>query len=154
MLRIREFSHQVKMMFKEHEEGLISNQLVQERLSLAALWLHATSCALARFDANLRNGLEGRALEHESAVVAHLCAHANGEFSAALRSLRANHDEITRKAGTSVLQWIDGFSNDHYSLPEKSRNADARGRDGHGYHADQEQIQQFGGGTVFEGQAV
>ena len=99
MLRIREFSHQVKMMFKEHEEGLISNQLVQERLSLAALWLHATACSLSRFDANLRNGLDGAALEHEAAVVAHLCAHANQEFSAALRALRSNTDDTTRKAG-------------------------------------------------------
>ncbi len=154
MLRIREFSHQVKMMFKEHEEGLISNQLVQERLSLAALWLHATSCSLARFDANLRNGLDGAALEHESAVVAHLCAHANQEFSAALRALRSNTDATTRKAGVSVLKWIDGHANDHYALPEKSPNADARGRDGHGFHADQEQIQQFGSGSVFSGQHV
>jgi len=154
MLRIREFSHQVKMMFKEHEESLISNQLIQERLSLAALWLHATSCALARFDANLRNGLDGAALAHESAVVAHLCAHANQEFSDALRSLRSNTDDSTRKAGVSVLKWIDGYANDHYALPEKSPNADARGRDGHGFHADQEQIQQFGSGSVFSGRHV
>ena len=154
MLRIREFSHQVKMMFKEHEEGLISNQLVQERLSLAALWLHATACSLSRFDANLRNGLDGAALEHEAAVVAHLCAHANQEFSAALRALRSNTDDTTRKAGVSVLKWIDGYSNDHYALPEESPNADARGRDGHGFHADQEQIQQFGSGSVFSGQHV
>ena len=53
-----------------------------------------------------------------------------------------------------MLKWIDGYSNDHYALPEESPNADARGRDGHGFHADQEQIQQFGSGSVFAGQHV
>ena len=154
MLRIREFSHQVKLMFKEHEESLITNQLVQERLSLAALWLHATTCTLSRFDANLRNGLDGIALEHEAAVVEHLCAHANSEFANALRSLRNNHDETIRKAGQSVLKWVDTLSNDGYSLPEMSPNADARGRDGHGFHADQEQILQFGTGSAFTGDLV
>ncbi|MEE2971560.1 MAG: acyl-CoA dehydrogenase family protein [Planctomycetota bacterium] len=154
MLRIREFSHQVKMMFKEHEESLITNQLVQERLSLAALWVHATSCALSRFDANLRNGLDGAALEHEAAVVEHLCAHADSEFSAAIRSLRSNHDATVRKAGESVLKWVDTLPNEKYSLPEKSPNADARGRDGHGFHANQDEIKQFGSGTVFTGNTV
>jgi alkylation response protein AidB-like acyl-CoA dehydrogenase len=154
MLRIREFSHQVKLMFKEHEESLITNQLVQERLSLAALWLHATTCTLSKFDANLRNGLDGAALEHEAAVVEHLCAHANSEFANALRSLRNNHDETIRKAGQSVLKWVDTLSNDGYSLPEMSPNVDARGRDGHGFHADQEQILQFGTGSAFTGDLV
>lgn len=154
MLRIREFSHQVKMMFKEHEESLISNQLIQERLSLAALWLHAIACSLSKFDANLRKGLDGTALEHESTVVDHLCAHANAEFAAALRSLRANHDATARKAGESVLKWIDTRPNELFALPEKSPNADARGRDGHGFHADQSQIHQFGDGSIFTGERV
>ncbi|MCP4836812.1 MAG: acyl-CoA dehydrogenase [Phycisphaera sp.] len=154
MLRIREFSHQVKMMFKEHEESLITNQLVQKRLSLAALWLHAMTCSLSKIDANIRSGLDGAALEHELTVVEHLCALGNSNFNHELRSLRSNHDETSRKAGVSVLQWIDGLPNKDYALPEKSPNADARGRDGHGFHADQEQIQQFGSGSKFDGNLV
>jgi hypothetical protein len=38
--------------------------------------------------------------------------------------------------------------------PETSPVADARGRDGHGFHADQNQIQQFGEGSVFKGEKV
>ena len=154
MLRIREFSHQVKMMFKEHEESLITNQLVQKRLSLAALWLHAMTCSLSRIDANIRGGLDGAALEHELTVVEHICALGNSNFNHELRSLRSNHDDSSRKAGISVLQWIDGLPNKDYALPEKSPNADARGRDGHGFHADQEQIQQFGSGSKFDGNLV
>ena len=153
-LRIREFSHQVKMMFKEHEESLITNQLVQRRLSIASLWLHAVACGLSRFDANLRKGLDGSALDHELAVVEHLCAIGNREFGDAIRSLRQNHDATTRAAGKAVLSWIDQYPNEDYSLPETSPNADARGRDGKGFHADQNQIQQFGDGSVFEGRLV
>lgn len=154
MLRIREFSHQVKLMFKEHEESLITNQLVQRRLSMASLWLHAITCSLSRFDANLRNGLDGAALDHELAVVEHLCALGNTGFNDAIRQLRQNHDSTTRAAGLSVLDWVDQYPNEAYSLPETSPNADARGRDGKGFHADQNQLQQFGTGTAYEGRLV
>merc|ERR1739836_200597 len=102
------------MMFKEHEESLITNQLIQRRLSLASLWLHAMTCTLSRFDANLRNGLDGAAMDHELAVVEHLCAIGNSEFAAAIRALRQNHDETTRAAGLSVLNWIDQYPNEDY----------------------------------------
>ena len=88
------------------------------------------------------------------AVVEHLCAVGNSEFAAAIRALRQNHDDTTRAAGLSVLNWIDQYPNEDYALPETSPNADARGRDGKGYHADQEQIQQFGSGSIFEGRLV
>ncbi|MBQ71381.1 MAG: acyl-CoA dehydrogenase [Planctomycetaceae bacterium] len=154
MLRIREFSHQVKMMFKEHEESLITNQLVQERISLAALWLHAMTCSLSKLDANIRNGLDGAALDHELTVVEHLCAIGNSNFNEEIRSLRSNDDASVRKTGEAILAWVDTLPNDKYVLPEKSPNADARGRDGHGFHADQEQIQQFGEGSMFSGNLV
>ena len=154
MLRIREFSHQVKMMFKEHEESLITNQLVQERISLAALWLHAMTCSLSKLDANIRNGLDGAALDHELTVVEHLCAIGNSNFNEEIRSLRSNDDASVRKTGEAILAWVDTLPNDKYVLPEKSPNADARGRDGHGFHADQEQIQRFGEGSMFSGNLV
>ena len=154
MLRIREFSHQVKLMFKEHEESLITNQLIQARISIAALWLHAMTCSLSKLDSNIMNGLDGAALDHEMRVVEHLCAIGNSNFSDEIRSLRSNHDASTRKTGQSILAWADTLPNDKYVLPEKSPNADARGRDGHGFHADQEQIPQFGEGTAFSGNLV
>jgi hypothetical protein len=154
MLRIREFSHQVKMMFKEHEESLITNQLIQKRISNAGLWIHAMSCTLSRLDANIKGGLAGASLEHEMTVVEHLCAIGNAKINEEIRSLRSNHDSTSRKAGEAVLKWVDGLPNEKYALPEKSPNADARGRDGHGFHADQDQIRQFGEGTKFSGKLV
>ncbi|MCP4069316.1 MAG: acyl-CoA dehydrogenase [Phycisphaeraceae bacterium] len=154
MLRIREFSHQVKMMFKEHEESLITNQFIQERLSLGALWIHAMLCSLSKCDSNLRKGLDGAALEHEIKIIEHLCAHGNAAFADAMRSLRMNDDATTRRAGLSVLAWIDQYPTEDYVTPETSPVADARSRDGHGFHADQNQIQQFGEGSVFSGEKV
>jgi hypothetical protein len=154
MLRIREFSHQVKMMFKEHEESLITNQLVQQRISLASLWLHAMTCSLSKLESNMKNGLDGAALDHELAVVEHLCAMGNANFNREMQELRGNHDDSTRKAGESVLAWVDTLPNSKYALPETSPNADARGRDGNGFHANQDQIRQFGEGTKFNGSLV
>ncbi len=154
MLRIRELSHQVKMMFKEHEESLITNQLVQRRLSLGAMWIHAMLCSLSKLDSNLRSGLDGAALDHEMAVVEHLCAIANEAFGDEMRKLRANHDHSIRKAGKSVLAWVDQFPNSDYAMPETSPVADARGRDGHGFQPDQDQIHQFGSGSAFTGEKV
>ena len=36
---VREFSHQVKMMFKVHEEELITRQTIQKRLSICVIWI-------------------------------------------------------------------------------------------------------------------
>ena len=149
MLRIREFSHQVKMMFKEHEESLISNQMVQSRIAMASLWIHAMLCTLSRFDANIRNGLDGAALDHELGIVEHLCAIGNEEFARNIRALRTNSDKTMRAAAEGVLDWIDQYPNNGYAMPESSPVADARGRNGHGRPIDQDQIQQFGSGSVY-----
>ena len=154
MLRIREFSHQVKMMFKEHEEGLIGNQMVQARIANGAMWIHAMLCSLSRLDANIRNGLEGNALDHEMKVVEHLCAIGNEEFNNEMRSLKWNTDRTMREAATSVLDWVDQYPNADYAMPELSPVADARGRDGKGRSIDQDQIQQFGSGTTYTGSEV
>jgi alkylation response protein AidB-like acyl-CoA dehydrogenase len=151
MLRIREFSHQVKMMFKEHEERLIANQMVQSRISMASIWIHAMLCSLSRLDANIRNGLDGAALEHEMKIVTFICALGNEEYAQQIRALRSNNDDLMRETAKSVLAWADQFPNDDYAMPETSPVADARGRNGHGKTVDEEYIQQFGSGSVFDG---
>ena len=148
MLRIREFSHQVKLMFKEHEESLIGNQMIQARIANGSMWIHAMLCSLSRLDANIRNGLNGKALEHEMSVVEHLCGIGNQEFAREMQNLRANNDETLRRVGPSVLEWVDQYPNDDYAMPEMSPVSDARGRNGNGMTPDQEQIQQFGSGTT------
>ncbi|MBL9150695.1 MAG: acyl-CoA dehydrogenase family protein [Phycisphaerae bacterium] len=148
MLRIREHSHQVKLAFKNHEEKLVTNQLVQQRLSHSAMWIHAMSCSLSRLDANIRTGLDGAQLEYEMNVVSHLCAIANHEIAVALRELSINHDDSLRRAGASVLKWADTLPNSDYDIPERTPDNSARGK---GRPEPTEGIPQFGSGSIYTG---
>jgi len=150
MMRIREHSHQVKMAFKEHEERLVTNQTVQARLSLCALWIHAMLCSLAKLDRNLRNGLAGDQLDYEMATVQHFHAMASLEIEAEIRALHDNADVTMKKAAAAALKRIDTLPNAHYAIPERTPDA-ARGT---GLRADQTHIPQFGAGSIFAGEKV
>jgi hypothetical protein len=151
MFRIRDHSYNVKMMFKEHEEGLIGNQFIQARLSKCAMWIHAVSCTLSKCDARLRSGLEGAKLAHEMLVVDQLCALANAGIDEETRGLRWNIDAITRTCADSVLAQADGLSNAEFSIPERTPVMAARGT---GLPIATHGIPQFGSGTAFTGQKV
>lgn len=144
---VREFSHQVKLMFKEHAEGLITNQMIQRRLSLVVLWIHGKFCTLARADRSLRSGSNGTELDRELAIVEHVCALADLEIAEAVRGLRANADVSMRKAAKAALEMIDELPNEHYAIPERTPDASALGT---GKHLDQNHIRQFGAGSTFK----
>lgn len=154
MLRIREFSHQVKMMFKEHEEALIANQMIQARLSMASLWIHAMLCSLSKLDRALRGGLDGVQLDHDMKIVEHICAIGHETIAHEMRALRSHTDDTSRAAAESVLSWIDQYPNDDYAMPETSPVADARGRNGVGRTLGEEVVPQFGEGSLFPGPPV
>lgn len=143
--RVRELSHQVKMMFKEHEEKLITNQMIQARLSMCALWIHAMICSLSKLDRNVRNDLDGDALKYETTVVQHLIDLATLEIDRELRSLRENTDTSMRAAAAEVLKKIDTLPNSDYAIPERTPDQKARGT---GKQVDQSAIPQFGSGSL------
>jgi len=143
---VREFSHQVKMMFKEHEERLITNQMVQRRLSMSAIWIHAIACTLSKCDMNLRKGLEGEALEQEMAIVKFFCDKAEHEIRTELRDLRANTDDAMRAAADAAIAQVDPLPLSDYAIPEATPDDTARGK---GKAPDQTHIPQFGGGSTF-----
>jgi hypothetical protein len=151
MLRIREHSHAVKMAFKEHEERLVTAELIQARLSMSSLWIHAMACSLSRLDANLRKGLDGSDLEYEMATVEHLCAMANEEIGKELRSLHANCDPSVKRVAASVMKWAEELPHDRYDIPEKTPDASARGK---GRPEPTEGIPQFGSGSIYSGPVV
>jgi len=148
---VREFSHQVKMMFKEHEEKLITAQTIQARLSMAALWIHGLTCSLSKLDRNLRNGLDGEQLEYETAIVDHIAAMAVNEIESNLAALRNNTDVTMRAAAAAALKRLEGFPNADYAIPERTPDQSARGK---GKQVDQAAIPQFGDGSVFQGERV
>jgi alkylation response protein AidB-like acyl-CoA dehydrogenase len=148
MAHIREHSHQVKLAFKQHEERLVTNQTVQARLSMCALWIHAVICSLSKLDRALRGGLDGEALEHDMAIVEHLAAMAGQEIAAEIRALHSNTDATMRKAAAAALKRADLLPNAPYAIPERTPDLKARGT---GRKVNQTHIPQFGAGSVFTG---
>ena len=97
----REFSHRVKTSFKDYQEELITNQMVQRRLSWSCIWIHAMCCCLSRLNRDIRNGLEGEQLEPMTApLVDHLVDMATAEIHANLAGLRHNTD--THRCATAA----------------------------------------------------
>jgi len=148
---IREFAHQVRMMFKEHEERLVTDQLIQSRLSMAALWIHGIACSLSKCDRHLRQGLDGEARASELALIEHLVALFANEVRIELDGLRQHANRTIKVAAEGVLKRVAALPNERYSMPEKSPNPEAFGK---GRPADTEDVQQFGSGSVFSGRPV
>jgi len=145
--RVQEFSHQVKLAFKEHEEKMITRQMIQRRLATAAMWIHAMTCSLSKLDADIRKGLEGERLAEDLALVEHVCAMGGVEIDQAYHALRHNDDATMLEAAKVVMKQIERLPNSNYAIPEKTPETDARGS---GMRVDQSQIQQFGSGSVFD----
>ena len=149
--RVREFSHQVKLMFKEHEEKLITKQMIQYRLSWSVVWLHAMVCSLSKLDQSIREGLDGAALEHDLAIVRHVCAIGGEEMDNSIRDLRKNIDGTMLKAAEVALKRAETLPNSDYVLPEKTPDMKARGT---GRMPDQTHIQQFGSGSTVSNEQI
>ena len=146
MRRIADHSHSVKMAFKEHEERLVTAGLVQRRLALVSMWIHAMVCSISKLQARIDGGLHGNELEYELAIVRHLCAIANDEIVREQRNLTINSDASVKAAATAAMKWIDGKPNGHYDIPEKTPDMTARGT---GKEPDLKGIPQFGTGSIF-----
>ncbi|MFO0961450.1 MAG: acyl-CoA dehydrogenase family protein [Phycisphaerales bacterium] len=154
MMRIREFSHQVKQMFKEWEDKLVTEQTIQARLSRCAICIHAMVCSLSKLDRNLRAGLDGEALAYETAVVEHLCALMNMEIETELRALRVNTDETMKRAADAVARRIDTLPNKDFSIPERTPDMQARGSGRTLRPVDVAAIPDFGSGSAFQGEKI
>lgn len=142
--RVQEHAYQVKCMFKEWEEKLVTEQTIQFRLSMCAIMIHAMSCTLSKVDRNLRRGLQGAALDREMATVEHLFALAGHNIDDEVRRLRFNTDETMKRAATVMLERIDQLPDSDYSIAERSPTP----KRGQGYVADQTHIPQFGAGST------
>ncbi|MDG2291878.1 MAG: acyl-CoA dehydrogenase family protein [Phycisphaerales bacterium] len=140
-----EFSYQVKRMFKVHEEELITNQMVQRRLSTMVIWIHAMGCCLSRLDQSIRNGIDDHQLKHDRALVDHICAMGHEAFEGCIRNLDRNTDATMRAAADAAWATLGSLPYSDYSIPEKTPVESARGQ---GRVADQSFIKQFGGGSI------
>jgi acyl-CoA dehydrogenase family protein 9 len=149
--RVREFSHQVKLMFKKHEEKLITRQMIQYRLSMSVIWIHAMACSLSKLDRDIRDGLDGAALDHDLAIVRHVFAMGGQEIDDHLRQLRRNADSSMRVAAAAATKWAESLPNSDFVLPEKTPDLKVRGT---GHKPDQTHIQQFGSGSTIQSTGI
>jgi alkylation response protein AidB-like acyl-CoA dehydrogenase len=148
---VREFAHQVKLMLKTHRERLITDQLVQRRLSWCATWLHAMACSLARLDLSIRSGSNGEALADEVRIVEHICAMAHHEIGRNTRELRRSPDRTVHPCYEAAMRQVEALPNPDYVIPERTPDESARGK---GRKPDQTHIPQFGSGSTVEAQNV
>ncbi|MDG1898984.1 MAG: acyl-CoA dehydrogenase family protein [Phycisphaerales bacterium] len=142
---VREFSHQVKLMFKEHEEGILTNQMIQMRLSSMVIWMHAMFCSLSRHDRDIRSGMDAETLKRDRAIVDHICAIGRHTFKETLGNLRSNTDASMRVAADATWSLLDSMPHSDYIVPEKTPVESALGN---GRTVDQNLIQQFGEGSI------
>ncbi len=143
---IREFSHQVKLMFKEKEEALITNQTTQYRLSWVSIWIHAMLCSLSKLDMRIRNGADETQLAHDRAMVDYIMSYGVYKINGWLRALRQNPDPTMLKAAEKAWEFGETLPNADYYIPESTPDLEVLGS---GKVCDQEAIKQFGGGSVF-----
>jgi alkylation response protein AidB-like acyl-CoA dehydrogenase len=144
--RTQEFSHEVKLSFKRHAEKLITAQMIQRRLSTAAMWLFAMSCCLARADRVIRSQ-NGKDLQQEMTLLEH--AHALGceEIELAYRALRHNTDKTMSSAAQVALDQMAALPNSDYVIPEQTPDETAFGT---GRRLDKQNVPQFGEGSLFK----
>ncbi|MBM4105496.1 MAG: acyl-CoA dehydrogenase [Phycisphaerae bacterium] len=148
---IREFAHQVKLMFKEHEEKLVTNQLIQSRLAMSALWIHGIACSLSKCDRHLRQGLDGESLTQELTLMDHLVALFANEVRIELDGLRQHANRTVEASAKGLLKRVEAMPNARYSIPEKTPDPSGRGK---GRPVDAKSVPQFGAGSVFSGRPV
>jgi acyl-CoA dehydrogenase family protein 9 len=154
MMRIREFSHQVKLMFKEWEDRLVTEQTVQARLSMCAIYIHAMTCALSKLDHNIRKGIDGDRLAYEASLVEHLCAMFGLAIDEEIRALRVNADDTMKRAADAVMKHMSTLPNDRFAIPERTPDLAARAGGRVQKPVDAAAIPDFGSGSVFHGARI
>ena len=143
---IRDFSHQVKMMFKEKEESLITNQTTQCRLSWIVVWIHAMTCSLSKLDMQIRNGCDEQQLKYDKAMVDYIMAYGVLKINGWMNALRQNTDTPMLLAAEQAMEFGHTLPNADYYIPERTPDLEALGT---GKVCEQEAIKQFGSGSLF-----
>jgi hypothetical protein len=143
--RVAGLSHRTKLAFRRHREKLISRQLVQYRLSLAAIWLHAIACSLSRVDRTIRSGADAKKIADEVALVRHVASLGATEIDRLFGELERNADATLDAAAEVARRAAAALPNSDYVIPEKTPAAEARGS---GRVPDRASIPDFGAGST------
>jgi len=145
--RVRDFSHLVKVAFKDHGENLITEQTLQYRISMCAIWLYAMTCSLSKLNRSMKRGGDEQQLQDEITLVDHIFALGQEESDQCIRGLKCNIDASMRTTAQVARRMIDALPNEAYSIPERTPDAEALGK---GRVPNQTDIPQFGSGSLYD----
>ena len=135
-----EFTYQFKQTSKRYDAALLAKQNPQARVALAAIQLHAWSCALSKLDAQIRRGDDGVEFERDKAAALHFFDLAELEIQRLFVDLYENADDTLFAACEAAQKLSDTQPNSDFIIPERSPTAKGTGRD-----AKQEGVKQFPG---------
>ena len=135
-----EFTYQFKQTSKRYDAALLAKQNPQARVALAAIQLHAWSCALSKLDSQIRRGDDGVEFERDKAAALHFFDLAELEIQRLFVDLYENADDTLFAACEAAQKLSDTQPNSDFIIPERSPTAKGTGRD-----AVQEGVKQFPG---------
>jgi acyl-CoA dehydrogenase family member 9 len=138
---IAEFTYQFKKISKKLDAAIVERQAIQARLADAAMWIHAWTCTLSKFDWQLRQGHSGVEFERDRTAALHLFDIAEQNIQDCFRRLYEHTDATMATAADAALAFNETMPVEKFAIPEKTPT-DALGK---GHQADQSHIRQFPG---------
>jgi acyl-CoA dehydrogenase family member 9 len=145
---ISEFTYQFKQASKRYDASIVSRQVVQARLALIAIQLHAWSCTLSKLDMDVRrHGSNGGAeFARDKAAAMHFFDLAELEIQRLFRDLYYHADDTMLAAADAALAYSDTQPASDFIIPERTPT-DAGGK---GRKTDHSSIKLFPGGSHAE----
>ena len=148
---IRDFSHEFKQCAAEQKENFPTNHLMQERLSMCVIHIHALICSLSKLDSQIKQGQPQEEITRDRALVDHLFDLCEEKIDQNRTALRRNTDVSAITAAEAGLKWGQELPNSNYAIPERTPDQTALGQ---GKVVDQTSIPQFGEGTTYNGPSL
>lgn len=140
---ISEFTYQFKQASKRYDAAIVSRQVVQTRLALIAIQLHAWSCTLSKLDMDIKaHGSNGGAeFARDKAAAMHFFDLAELEIQKLFRDLYYHADDTMLAAADLAIAFSDSQPASDFIIPERTPT-DLRGK---GRTPDRSAVKQFPG---------
>jgi alkylation response protein AidB-like acyl-CoA dehydrogenase len=102
--RVRDFGLGVQSVLRQHREGIMTKQYVQERIADAACELYVSACTLSRLDHLLTNAQQRPAETAPDVLAGRYFLHlSNRRIQQSLAALTDNDDELTTNTANAAL---------------------------------------------------
>ena len=140
---ISEFTYQFKQASKRYDAAIVNRQVVQTRLALVAIQLHAWSCTLSKLDRDVKaNGSNGgEEFARDKAAAMHFFDLSELEIQKQFRDLYYHADDTMFAAADAAIAFSETQPASDFIIPERTPT-DLRGK---GRTPDLSAVKQFPG---------